>query len=52
MAKARLEMPAVLRNLTEKTIDRAEKTFGMLFRSGERARAPRVPSGRSLPSRT
>ena len=59
MIEPKLEVPAELRDLAEKTIDQAEKAFGMFFDAAAKSMtsmpspAPRFQSRRCLsPSRT
>lgn len=39
MAKSKLEVPAELRDLAEKTIDQAERAFGMFFDAASKSMA-------------
>ena len=60
MSEPKLEVPAELRDLAEKTIDQAERAFGMFFEAASKSVAvdpePRERKFRSrrcrLPSRT
>ena len=46
MAELKLEVPAELRQLAEKTIDQAEKAFGLFFDAARRSSS--APSSRVL----